>query len=252
MRIQVIRTLLIAAALGGLLSQGFMGRIATAQVQGAELWYMKTPITRVKKPKRKPIRPRPDNKKSIEPLLTLQWNLLKRGDGNKRIEVDPTTIFETGDQVKLSITANQNGFLYIIAQPEGRNGALLFPDPNVNDGKNYITKNKEYLVPYRCVDKPDPEDCWLEMTPPAGTEKLLVIFSRDQITTLPDNVKKAGDEIRPEVIEEIEKSSRQLVEKITGKLIIPGRPVVPYATRLRNINVDDNEELMAVIEIKHE
>ncbi|MCI0486248.1 MAG: DUF4384 domain-containing protein [Blastocatellia bacterium] len=244
----MIRTLLIAAALGGLLFQGITGKSASAQVQGADLWYSKATITRKKKPNRPPVR----QKKVVASLLTVQWNLLKRGDGNIKMEVDPETVFETGDQVRLSITANQNGFLYIIAQPEGRNGVLLFPDPTVNDGKNYVTKDKEYLVPYHCDDKPDPEDCWMEMTPPAGTEKLLVIFSREKITTLPDKVKKAGDEVRAEVIEAIEAGSEQKVEKITGKLVIPGRPVVPYATRVRNINRNDNEDLMTVIEIKHE
>ena len=251
MRFQVIRTFLIATALGGLLLQGIIENRAAAQVGGADLWYKKDTIKRVNKPNRQPTR-RPNNQKVVASLMTVQWNLLNRGDGNKKMEVDPATIFETGDQVKLSITANQNGFLYIINQPEGKNGVLLFPDPTVNDGKNNITKDKEYLVPYRCEGISDPNDCWMTIEPPAGTEKLLVIFSRDKIITLPDNVKKAGDEVRSEVIEKIQASSEQKVETITGKLVIPGRPVVPHATRVRNVNLNDNEELITVIEIKHE
>ena len=237
--------------MSGVLISGFTGARAVAQEQGAKLWYSKASIKRVNKPNRRPVRPRPKTQKVVASLLTVQWNLFKRGDGNTKIEIDPETIFATGDQVKLAITANQDGFLYIIAQPEGKNGLLLFPDPHVNEGKNLVEKDKEYLIPYHCDDKPDPSDCWLEMTPPAGTEKLLVIFSRDQITTLPDKVIRIGDEIKAEVIEELEANSEQKVEKITGKLSIPGRPVAQHATRVRNINRDDNEELITIIEIKH-
>ena len=87
-------------------------------------------------------------------------------------ETDSTKEFQTGDKVKLAITANQNGYLYIVNQPEGKDGVLLFPDLRINKGQNYVVKDQEYSVPSYCQGFDDPKDCWWQMVPPAGTETL--------------------------------------------------------------------------------
>ncbi len=222
---------------------------ALAQKQGAKLWYAKAPIKRVKKPDRNtgPVSSKP----VTASLLTIQWHLMKRLDGNQSEIVDPRQSLKTGDQVKLSITANQDGYLYIINQPEGKDGVLLFPDPLINDGKNFIKKDQEYLLPYRKEDIADPSDAWMQLYPPAGTETMIVIFTRDQITTLPNEVARPGDAIKPEVVADLKAASQQKVKEFFGKLAVPGRKAVPFATRVRNTNTSDNEDMITTIAIKH-
>jgi hypothetical protein len=222
---------------------------ALAQKQGAAAWYAKAPIKRVKKTNHNtgPVSSKP----VTASLLNIQWHLMKRLDGNRPEIVDPRQQFKTGDQVKLSITANQDGYLYIINQPEGKDGVLLFPDPLVNDGKNFVKRDQEYLVPYRKEDIADPSDAWMELSPPAGIETMIVIFSRDQITTLPNEVTHAGDAIKPEVIADFKAASQQKVQTSFGKLAVPGRKAVPYATRVKNINKNENEDMITTIAIKH-
>ncbi|MEW6208431.1 MAG: DUF4384 domain-containing protein [Acidobacteriota bacterium] len=222
---------------------------AVAQKQGAKAWYAKAPITRVKKPNHNT--GNVSSKPVTASLLTIQWHMMRRLDGNRSEVVDPRQPLKTGDQVKLSITANQDGYLYIINQPEGKDGVLLFPDPLVNDGKNFIKKDQEYLLPYRCEDKPDPEDCWLELSPPAGTETMILIFSRDQITTLPNEVSRPGDAIKPEVVADLKTTSQQKVKESFGNFAVPGRKAVPFATRVKNTNTRDNEDMITTIAIKH-
>jgi hypothetical protein len=222
---------------------------ALAQKQGVAGWYAKAPITRVKKVDHKT--GDVSTKPVVASLLQIQWNLLRRLDGNKPEIVDPRLEFQSADQVKLAITANQNGYLYIINQPEGKDGVLLFPDPTVNEGRNFIKKNQEYLLPYRCEGKPDPSDCWMEFSPPAGTETMIVIFSRDQITSLPNEVTKPGDAVKQETIARLKAASQQKIKEFFGSYAVPGRKAVPFATRVKNTNQKDNEDLITTIEIKH-
>src|SRR5262245_62040662 len=137
-----LRRLLIAVAIAGLvLPTAFLTNVA-AQKEGAALWYSVATVTRVSKPNR--VQPKALPAKQRATLLALQWRLLKRGNGNVKEEVDSTQSFENGDQVKLAVRANQNGYLYIINQPEGKNGAVIFPDPRIRNGLNYVLKNTEY------------------------------------------------------------------------------------------------------------
>lgn len=220
-----------------------------AQKKAPLVWAGPVKVNRVAKPYTKPARPLPREQRV--PLLTLQWNLLARGNGNVQEPIDSSLVFETGDQLKLNITANQDGYLYIISQTEGMPGAVIFPDPRINDGRNDVKKNVSYTLPSYCPDLPDPNDCWWTMAPPAGTEELIVIFSRDKITTLPSQIAKAGETVAEDIINDLKARSRQAVKEETGSLSIPGRAAVKYATRVQNTNRKDNEELITTIRLKH-
>ena len=177
--------------------------------------------------------------------------MLRRVDDNTQEEADSNKEFQTGDKLKLGITTNQDGYLYIINQPQGKDGVMLFPDLRINKGQNHVLKDKEYSVPSYCQDFDDPKDCWFKMTPPAGTETLIVIFSRDKITTLPNQIAKPYAPVSRDVVEQLIASSQQKVAQMTGELKIPGQKAVRYATRVQNTNLKDNEELIATIELTH-
>lgn len=226
--------------------------LVEAQKQGAPLWYSVVTVNRVKKPDRKPVRPAPKVQKAA--LLTLQWRLLERGDGNKPIEADSRKEFQNGDQLRLAITANQDGYLYIVNQPPEKDGVLLFPDLRINGGTNRVLKDQEYMIPSYCKeleDLKDPKDCWMEMSPPAGTETMIVIFSRDKITTLPSQITEPYSPVKRSIVDGLIASSQQKVEQWTGELAIANKKAVRYATRVQNINHRDNEELIATIAFTH-
>jgi hypothetical protein len=267
MQLRLLRLCSITAVTLALLASGMFDSSALAQKQQALLWYKTATIDRVKKANRKPVgvvRP-----KQRAALLTLEYHFIKRGKQNmNNQEVGAATLFETsdrekaGDQVKIAITANQDGYLYIINQSQGKDGVVIFPDPRINKGMNKVKANQQYLVPQTCqgVDGlKDPEDCWLEMSAPAGREgsdetfheDFTVIFSRDEITSLPNQVSKTGGVVAKEVLEELRLGTRQRIEQGVAVDRIPGRPVARFATRVQNTNPKDNEELITTIELKH-
>jgi len=224
---------------------------ALAQKQGAPLWYNVVTVKRVEKPNRTPAKGTKPPVRQRAALLTLQWHLLKRASDTKQEEADPNQEFQTGDKLKLALTMNQTGYLYIVNQPEGKDAVLLFPDLRINNGQNYIARDKEYIIPSYCPDFEDPKDCWFKMVPPSGTETLIVIFSRDKITTLPNEISKPYSPVKKSIVEQLISTSEQKVKQVTGELTIPGQKAVRYATRVQNTNLQDNEELIATIELRH-
>ena len=251
MRSRFSKTCLIATAAGALLVPPILAPGVYAQKQGAPLWYSVVTVKRVDKPNRQRTHPISKTGTQKAALLTLQWHLLKRVDDRTREEADPSQEFQTGDKLKLAITVNQTGYLYIVNQPEGKDAVLLFPDLRINKGQNYVVKDKEYILPSYCQDFDDPKDCWFKMAPPAGTETLIVIFSRDKITTLPNQIEKPYSVVKRDIVDRLISSSEQKVKQVTGELTIPGQKAVRYATRAQNVNLKDNEELIATIELRH-
>ena len=117
---------------------------STRKTRHRTLWEKVVTVKRVAKPNRKASQPLPKTQKTY--LLTLQWRVLKRGNGNVQTEGNPNQVFQTGDQLKLAVTTNQDGYLYVIHRMNNGNGKLVFPDPRSNKGLNKVKKNQEYVV----------------------------------------------------------------------------------------------------------
>ena len=256
MRSPLSKACFIAATAGLLLLPALFVPGVDAQKQGAPLWYSGATVKRVDKPNRKRTHPVPKTGKQRAALLTLQWRLLERGNGNVQQEADPSQVFHNEDEFKLAVTTNQDGYLYVIHRTNNGDGKLVFPDPRSNGGRNEVKKNQEYIVPSYCPSFLDPNDCWWKMRPPTGRENFIVVFSRDEYDKLPHQVTaNSGDYeypiIKRDLIEDLINTSRQKVKEATGRLTIPGKQAARFATRLQNINLEDNEELIGRIQLKH-
>jgi len=250
------KTWVVAATITALLVTAGWEPGTFAQKDGAPLWYSVATVKRVEKPNRVRTRPVPKTGKQQAAPLTLQWRLLERADNNVQREADPGQVFRNDDQLKLAVTTNQDGYLYVIHSMNNGDGRLVFPDPRSNGGRNEVKKNQEYIVPSYCPSYPDPNDCWWTMAPPTGRENFIVVFSRDLFEKLPKQATLDNDEydypiVARDLIEGLINTSRQKVRQATGRLTIPGKQTARFATRLQNTNLEDNEELIARIQLKH-
>lgn len=221
-------------------------------------------ITRVEKKSRKNYRktvvvtrkntrgiaPKPKVRRLEVPLMALQLRLMLVSRDGGEAEVNPRAAFAPTDRLRLSVKANQRGFLYIIRQksPES-DGEIIFPTPLVNNGNNLVSANYEYVLPANCPRKiiPNKRDCALTLFPfnDAPQEFFTLIFSRDKLVGLPDDVRNAllnsanmmsaGKMKSSSLIDLIEDSNQDLVSQ-TGD--------TPYAVRIVNVNDKDNEEII--------
>jgi hypothetical protein len=184
------------------------------------------------------------------PLLAAQLRLLNVDKEGTETEVNPIAAFTTNDRLRMSIKANQTGYLYVIRQasPEA-DGEIIFPTTLVNNGSNFVKANVEYVLPRNCPAEyvPEPRECALQLFPYSESpqEFFTLIFTRDSLVDLPNDVKNtrvslanlmsAGKITAKTMIDLIEDSGQDLVSQ---------QGDTPFAMRIVNINPKDNEEII--------
>src|SRR5438309_140630 len=111
---------LVTLLVGGCLIQSFISAVPVAADSGSYFWDEPVKIKQPARPKvgrvRTASRPPADKHgEELSPLLTLKYKLLERvagGDG-RRVDAEQTA-FNVGDQFRLALTPNQQGYLYVI------------------------------------------------------------------------------------------------------------------------------------------
>ncbi len=215
-------------------------------------------ITRVEKKSRKTYKKTPTGKRQVTTKktvvkisvlpLAVQLRLLTVDEDGKETEIDPYSKFTTSDRLRLSLKTNQRGYLYVIRQSSpDSDGEIIFPNQLVNNGSNYIAANKDYTLPSNCPKEITPIDCSLTLlsTEDAPQEFFTVLFTRDSLVDLPNDVKNKRVNLKDlanegkipfgTIVDLIEESGQDLV-------IQPGD--TPAAMRIINKNVKDNEEII--------
>src|SRR5215813_2304056 len=232
----------------------FLCGVAVGQ-ESSTTWDKPQTVQRQAKPKRV-YRPTPKAKvrpkTQLAPLLTVQYRvLIKRPDGTSG-ESSLASVFHAGDQLRLGVTANQSGFLYVIYQKENEDGLIMFPDSRVNNGENYVNRNQEFILPPVNCPSADPDECWYKVTNDPAKEFFIVVFSRDQIVDLPNTA--GGNEavrsaltsgvLKKEVIDSYIRSARMQDYKIYSRPANATNPGSRYAVWVTNINRADNEDVI--------
>jgi hypothetical protein len=244
----------LAALILAFVGLAFFAGTAFGQ-ESSTTWDKPQEVQRQSKPKRvyhpttkSKVRP----KTQLAPLLTVQYRvLIKRPDGSQG-ESSVASVFHAGDMLRLGVTANQNGYLYVIYQKENEDGLVMFPDSRVNNGENYVARNQEFILPPVNCPAPDPTQCWYPVTNDPTKEFFIVVFSRDQIVDLPnsaggnDAVKSAlaSGVLKKEIIDGYIKSARMQDYKLYSRPAKATSPGSRYAIWVTNTNRADNEEVI--------
>lgn len=204
-------------------------------------------ITRVQKKRRKT---KTVAKRVVVPLLAAQFRLLTVDKDGIETEVNPLAVFTPRDRLRLSVKTNQKGFLYIIRQlePDGP-GEIIFPTTLVNNGSNFVAANVEYVIPRNCPTDyvPNQRDCALQLVPfsEAPQEYFTLIFTRDSLVDLPDDVRNTRVSLA-NLMSAGKIEPKTLVDLIddSGQDLVSQQGDSPYSIRIVNINPKDNEEII--------
>jgi predicted Ser/Thr protein kinase len=106
----------------------------------------------------------------------LRFRLIQAGVNDSPMDVDPAKELHTGDHVRFAFESNIDGYLYVAQQGSSGNWTVLFPNPQINGGRNAVKRFQEYEVP---------QGDWFRLDPPAGVERVFVFLSREPMSTLP-------------------------------------------------------------------
>ncbi|HEY0004954.1 MAG TPA: DUF4384 domain-containing protein [Pyrinomonadaceae bacterium] len=252
MRIKHHSFYLAATLAGALLAPGIIGPVSALAQESSTTWDKPQQVERKAKPRRQ-YRPRPKvavrPKVERAPLLTVQYRLLKLRENGTATEINPATTVHAGDMLRLGVTANQDGFLYIVHQKEGQDGVILFPSSRVNDGQNFVARNREFVLPSSFCDNGNLNNCWYKVTNDPGKDFFIVIFSRDLILDLPNQAAttlSAGGIVKKEIIDEYMSNVKASDYILTSRPrnFKSNTPGGPYSVWVTNRNPKDNEEII--------
>lgn len=184
------------------------------------------------------------------PLLAAQLRLLNVDKEGKETEVNPIAAFTPNDRLRMSIKANQTGYLYVIRQasPEAE-GEIIFPTTLVNNGSNLVKANVEYVLPRNCPTEyvPEARDCALQLFPYADApqEYFTLIFTRDSLVDLPNDVKNTRVSLA-NLMSAGKISAKTMIDLIedSGQDLVSQQGDTAFAMRIVNINPKDNEEII--------
>jgi Domain of unknown function (DUF4384) len=281
MRFQSFRIKLILISLSGLLAQPFFADHSSAQAgftlpksgyefplqrsdktkpgKGSDVW--RDPVI-APPPKPRPRRGRrPPPPPPMAPRLTIEWRILQCGPDGTDLEVSPEKIFHTNDHWRLGIKTNQNGYLYVITQTEGPEGSVthgpkqIFPDSEIINSQDYVIKEKEQLLPPRCSPERERRcGCRWYFGEASGSERIIIIFSRELLTDLSYN-RIGGNLIKPSYVSQlINRWDKLKTEKKIKQTSDPNRVpkaggAMPYAIWVTNDDLKNNRELVWVISL---
>ena len=194
--------------------------------------------TRTIPKKKAPVRLKPDEDYVLP--LSVVAQLFKVDSFNTNVPINPFVQVPFGTRLRLSVKANQEGYLYVIYQrADTQDGVIIFPSPTINGGNNFVAANKEYTLPQDCTERDRTGvNCSLPVLPPVGTELFTIIFSRDRLDELPNDALAASKVILTpdQVLQFYKESGQRLCESQLKD--------VPYALKVVNTNLKDNEEII--------
>jgi hypothetical protein len=104
--------------------------------------------------------------------LGLRYSILKKSGNGEFVEVDPDTNFKSGDKIRLTVEANDTGYLYIVTRGSSGKWSLLFPNKEILGGNNVVEKGNRYEIPIGTTS--------FEFDDTPGVEKLFFLLSRQQ------------------------------------------------------------------------
>jgi hypothetical protein len=79
--------------------------------------------------------------------LGLRYSLLKWTGGRNYQEVDTGTVFRAGDRLRISVEANDSGYLYIVQKGATGTWDVLFPNSGTEGGENRIEAGRRETIP---------------------------------------------------------------------------------------------------------
>lgn len=137
------------------------------------------------------------------------------------VPVDPSHEFKAGDQIKIQLESNFDGFIYVVnIQPSGKR-CLMFPYVGVSN--NAVISGEQYQIP--------PGKDAMQFDEEKGTEVLQVIMSRDRIPYLDAALKEPEGCLAQSATSAAQELQAGIVKKVT--------PVVPQGegTKMRSRDI---------------
>jgi hypothetical protein len=119
-------------------------------------------------------------KKKIAKLATglSYWVEVIKPSGKVVKTTAESRTFKSGERIRFAFKTNKDGYLYLLSVGSSGKGIVLFPDPRINGGQNFVTGNSDYRIPF------GGKSFVMDANP--GDERVYVFFSQSEIADIRD------------------------------------------------------------------
>jgi Domain of unknown function (DUF4384) len=126
---------------------------------------------------------KPDDPKRMQPAIGLGYTIFMRDPSGRSIRVEPAREFRTGDRIRLALEPSVDGYLYIFDSEDGGPPKMIYPDPRLDGGDNWI----EAHVPIEIPSSEETEERlrWFEFYGQPGGDRIYVVVSREPLPIVP-------------------------------------------------------------------
>ncbi|HLA11658.1 MAG TPA: DUF4384 domain-containing protein [Pyrinomonadaceae bacterium] len=125
-----------------------------------------------------PVKPRVREQK-----LGIGLTLYMRDSNGLSLRVDPSREFRQNDRVRLLLETNADGFLYVFNTTDDGAPVMIYPDPELDEGGNYIQAHVPVEVPSGVAAEERLR--WFRFDAQPGTERLYFVFTREPLAGIP-------------------------------------------------------------------
>lgn len=117
------------------------------------------------------------------PKLGLGLTLFMRDSNGLAVRADPARVFRKGDRVRVILETNADGYLYLFNTTNDGPPVMIYPDPQLDDGGNYIQAHVPFEIPASTSDEDRLR--WFTFDEVAGDEKIFFVFTREPLKDVP-------------------------------------------------------------------
>lgn len=203
------------------------------------------------RPKRRtPVRATAAPARPREEPLALQWRVYKKKEDDTSEETNPKAIFHAGDQLRFFVTTNYDGYLYVVHEKEGSDGEVILPDSRVRNGQNFVRGGAKYVLPAEKCDPSESPNCWFKVEKNSKQEFFTLIFSRNLVANLPEQVSFASGVIKQSALEKLRENLNQRIRVGSRPATVTGDITSGfYSLWITNVDPRENSQIIFRIAI---
>lgn len=175
--------------------------------------------------------PKPEEPTPLGVNAGLMYYIERQGPDGGVDRVNATTVFHSGDKIRLQLKSNVDGRLVIAQRNVDGSSGVLFPDSRVNGGDNRIRANTVAALPSW--------GAWFKFDNNPGEERLLVMLTPEgsnvQPGAMPAEPLRPWDEKRTHdvtVLAQAQLGSKALVVEVDDSKASPATYIVQPAGKV--------------------
>ncbi len=153
----------------GLFYAGYLATPPPPQEQSIRDQEQSTPAREQSAPTEAPVPILNTNISQLQEYMGIRYRITQLLEDCEQVPLDANSTFHAGDQIRLSLESNADGYLYILNQGTSGSWNYIFPHLTINSGDNFIRKGVEYTIPPRS---------WLRFDENPGDDVLIILLSK--------------------------------------------------------------------------